>query len=111
MELLEDRDLLPKIAMIVWEDSVMVRSAVVWRPRADVCREARLGYQMHFTVGFVLEETEHYYLITHSVRSDLLTTDSVAVPKSAVLHYYDDADGRKIDFAEFLKRERQDDDG
>lgn len=75
----------PDVVLAIWEDSTVIRNPVVWRPFDVVRDEAERFFKRHMTVGFLIEETDDYLLVSHSINEVGATTDSIAIPKRAIL--------------------------
>jgi hypothetical protein len=76
----------PTIAYIEWHDSVVFHDAMAWKPFGWIKQLAKsIAMTKHITVGLVLDETEEYILITHSIRVDGQCTASISIPKKAIL--------------------------
>lgn len=73
------------LVYIEWRDSLIVRDQRNWIPVGWMKDLAKDGYAMHYTSGFLIDETDDYYLVSHSVRANGVAMDAIAIPKCSVV--------------------------
>lgn len=73
--------------LIMWRDSVQFVDSQVWKPIEYIKFTAKMiAPIIHETVGFLIDETDEYYLIAHSIRPDGATSGALSIPKSEIIH-------------------------